>query len=237
MTNREIQETIKTVLGLKKDMVGIKAWKELPRRVKKYEGKAFPGFCSQIGEVLKTGETFCTDEENQLCTGGVIATGVTPPVSAEESPRILQMHIEMMNDYPDIERAERYRENMEKLIPVPQEKNAFVQLGLFIDLQEPDLAILFCSPGSADIITRTYAYVTGEPVIGFAGNGGCQFAIQYPYATKKPSFTYSDITWRKFVGLSDDELTITFPYPCLTRFIESLPAVAERYRSYGKGME
>jgi uncharacterized protein (DUF169 family) len=77
----------------------------------------------------------------------------------------------------------------------------------------------------------------GEPVIGFAGNGGCQFAIQYPYATKKPSFTHSDITWRKFVGLSDDELTITFPYPCLTRFIESLPAVAERYRSYGKGME
>ncbi len=237
MTNKDIQETLKNVLKLKKDIVGIKVWKEQPQGIRHYEGKAFPGFCAQIGEILKTGETFCTDETNQLCTGGVIATGVIPPVTEEESTTIFQMHIDMMKDFPDLERARHYHDAMERLIPPVKEKNVAVQMGLFIDLKDPDLVILFCTPCSADILTRSYAYVMGEPVMGFAGNGGCQFAIQYPYVTKKPEFTYSDITWRKFIGLAEDELTITIPFKCLTGFIESLPDVAERYRNYGEGMK
>ncbi len=114
------------------------------------------------------------------------------------------------------------------------ESNEAVQLGLFKDIADPDLVLIFCNPGTADILNRAYTYVSGEPVSGFGGNGACPFAIQYPYVTKKPSFTYSDVSWRKYVGMTDDELTMSFPFQSLVQFIEYLPAVAEEYRHYGE---
>ena len=237
MTNEQIQETIRNILGNKKELVAIKVWKEEPQTIRKYEGKAFPGMCAQIGEVLKTGETFHTNLDNQYCTGGVVATGVAPAYSAKESIKIVKMHLEMTKDYQNLDTAIHYRDEAESLIPPVEEKNAAVQLGLFKKIKDPDLVLIFCTPGAADILNRAYSYIVGEPIQGFGGNGGCPFAIQYPYVTKKPSFTYSDIAWRKFVGLTEEELTVSFPYQDLLRFIESLPSVAEHYRKYGEGME
>ncbi|MCX5886539.1 MAG: DUF169 domain-containing protein [Proteobacteria bacterium] len=237
MTNQKINEIIKDVVTIKKEMIGIKAWKEVPEGIPKYEGKAFPGMCGQIGEVLANGETFVTNLSNQLCTGGVVATGVARPPSPKASINIAKMHLELMKDYGNLDTALCYEDEMKKLIPTCEEKNAVVQVGLFTEMKEPDLVLIFCTPGAADIINRAYSYVTGKPIQGFGGNGGCPFAIQYPYVTKKPSFTYGDISWRKFIGLADEELTMTFPLPCLVQFIESLPLVAENYRKYGEGMK
>jgi len=237
MTNDQIIDTIKNVLGIKKDLVGIKVWKEEPQTIRKYEGKAFPGMCAQIGEILKTGETFYTNTENHYCTGGVVATGVAPQASGEESIQILKVHIKMTKDHPDLETAIHYRDELEKLIPPVVEKNAAVQLGLFKDIEDPDIILTFCTPGAADIFNRAYTYITGEPIQGFGGNGGCSFAIQYPFVTKKPSFTYSDIAWRKFIGLAEEEVTVSFPYRSLGQFIEILPSVAEQYKKFGEGME
>ncbi|HUT85091.1 MAG TPA: DUF169 domain-containing protein [Thermodesulfobacteriota bacterium] len=237
MTNRHMQEIIKDVVTIKKELIGIKVWKEEPGDVRKYEGKAFPGMCGQIGEVLTNGETFITDLSNQLCTGGVVATGVARPPSDKASIKIAKMHLELMKDYGNLDTALCYEDEMKKLIPTCEEKNAVVQVGLFTEMKEPDLVLIFCTPGVADLINRAYSYVTGKPIQGFGGNGGCPFAIQYPYVTKTPSFTYSDISWRKFVGLTDDELTISFPLQSLLQFIESLPSVAENYRKFGEGMK
>jgi uncharacterized protein (DUF169 family) len=74
-------------------------------------------------------------------------------------------------------------------------------------------------------------------VQGFGGNGGCPFLLQYPYVTKKPSFSYSDVAWRKYIGLSDEELTMSFPYQRLLLFIDDLPSLAEAYRRYGEPVE
>jgi len=237
MTNEQIQQTIRKVLGVNKELVGIKVWKEEPQHIRKYEDKAFPGMCAQIGEILKRRETFHTNQDNHYCTGGVVATGVTPPYSDEESIKIVKMHLEMTKDYQNLDTAIHYRDKSERLIPPVEEKNAAVQLGLFKEIKDPDLVLIFCTPGAADMLNRAYSYIVGEAIQGFGGNGGCLFAIQYPYVTKKPSFTYSDIAWRKFVGLAEEELTVSFPYQGLLSFIESLPSVAEHYRKYGEGME
>ena len=237
MTNQKIREIIKSVVIIKKELIGLKVWKEVPEGIQKYEGKAFPGMCGQIGEVLTNGETFITDLSNQLCTGGVVATGVARPPSGDESIKIAKMHQKMTKDYGNLDTAICYGDEMKKLIPTCEEKNAVVQVGLFTEMKEPDLVLIFCTPGVADLINRAYSYVTGKPIQGFGGNGGCPFAIQYPYVTKKPSFTYSDITWRKFIGLADEELTISFPLQSLLQFIESLPSVAENYRKFGEGMK
>jgi len=237
MTNEHIQEIIRKVLDIKKELVGIKVWKEEPQTIRKYEGKAFPGMCTQIGEVLSTGENFYTNIEHCFCTGGVVATGVAPPLSEEERHEMLKVHFEMSKGYKDIDTAIYYEDESKKMIPPVEGKNAAVQLGLFKEIETPDLVLIFCIPGAADILNRAYTYIVGEPVKGFGGNGACPFAIQYPYITKKPSFTYSDVAWRKFVGLADEELTVSFPYQSILQFMEVLPSVAEQYRKYGEGME
>lgn len=237
MTSDHIAGILRDVLGIKKELVGIKVWKEEPQDIRQYEGNAFPGMCTQISEVLKTGESFHTNRDHCFCTGGVVAVGVASPLSEEEKKEMLEVHFEMSPGYKDIDTAIQYEHEMEKVIPPVGEKNAAVQLGLFKNIENPDVVLMFCSPGSADILNRTYSYTTGETVRGFGGNGGCPFVIQYPYVTGKPSFTYSDVAWRKYIGLSEDELTISFPYQSLLKCIENLPSVAEQYKKYGEGME
>lgn len=234
MANDQIIDTIRSALNIKKELVGIKAWKEEPRNIRKYKGNAFPGMCTQIGEVLNTGETFHTNQDHCFCTGGIVATGVVPPVSKEQRDEMLEVHFQMSKTYKDFDTAIYYLDESEKLIPNVKEKNAAVQLGLFKDMEDPDIILIFCTPGVADILNRSYSYTTGEPVQGFGGNGACPFAIQYPYVTGKPSFTYSDVAWRKYVGLAEEELTVSFPYQSLLRVIENLASVAEAYRKYGE---
>ena len=234
MTNDQSITIIKDVLGIKKEPVAIKVWKEEPENIRKYEERAFPGMCTQIGEVLKTGKTFHTNLEHQFCTGGVVATGVALPPSEEERIEMLKVHFQISRGYQDIDTATRYLYESEKLIPPVVEKNAAVQLGLFRDVKDPDLILIFSTPRAADILNRTYCYVVGEPVQGFGGNGGCLFALQYPYVTKKPSFTYSDVAWRKYIDLAEDELTVSYPYQILVRLIDYLPSVAEEYKKYGE---
>jgi len=237
MTNEQIAKTIKNILEVSKDLVAVKAWKEEPSTVQKYQGNAFPGMCTQIGEVLATGKTFHTNQEHCFCTGGIVATGVAPPVPDEEKREMLEVHFEMSKGYQNFDTAMHYEDEMDKLKPPVEEKNAVVQLGIFSEIEDPDIVLIFCTPWAADILNRTYCYTTGEPITGFGGNGGCPFLIQYPYVTGKPSFSYSDVAWRKYIGLAKEELTVSMPYKSLVRFIENLPFVAEDYLKYGEIVE
>jgi uncharacterized protein (DUF169 family) len=234
MSNEQIAKTIKNILEVSKDLVAVKAWKEEPPTVQKYQGNAFPGMCTQIGEVLATGKTFHTNQEHCFCTGGIVATGVAPPVPDEEKREMLEVHFEMSKGYQNFDTAMHYEDEMDKLKPPVEEKNAVVQLGIFNEIEDPDIVLIFCTPWAADILNRTYCYTTGEPITGFGGNGGCPFLIQYPYVTGKPSFSYSDVAWRKYIGLAKEELTVSMPYKSLVRFIENLPSVAEDYLKYGE---
>ena len=125
----------------------------------------------------------------------------------------------MTKDYFDIDAAKKNRKEIEK------------------DFEKPDLAILFCTPKAANVISRAYTYRFGEPIKGFGSNGGCNVTIQYPFVFKKPTFTYSDVAWRKFTKMSDEELCISFPFESLKTTVEDLPLVADHYAHYGEGMD
>lgn len=237
MNNIQMADILKNVLHLKKKPVGIKVWKDKPNSVSEYQGNAFPGLCTQIGEILNGAKTFHTGPENCFCTGGVVATGVAPPVPEEQKLELIEVHNSISKSYKNIETALCYETEMAKRIPQVNNKNAAVQVGLLEDITEPDLILLFCTPGAADILNRCYCYVMGEPIQGFGGNGGCPFLIQYPYVTNKPSFSYSDVAWRKYIGLSEEELSLSFPYQCIVKFIDELPSIAEAYRRYGEPAE
>jgi len=233
MSGYQILEKLRSVFMIKKPPLAIKIWKEEPPDIPKYEGNAFPGLCTQIGEVLKNGKTFYTVRDQCFCTGGNVATGLSSELTNQERNEMIETHFDMSRSYQSIETAIEYEKFLEQVkLPVP-ENNAAIQLGLLENISDPDLILIFCTPGTADIINRTYCYTTGEFIKGFGGNGGCPFLIQYPYATGTPSFSYSDVAWRKYVGLDEEELTMSFPYPCLEKIIENLSFVAEQYRKYG----
>jgi uncharacterized protein (DUF169 family) len=131
----------------------------------------------------------------------------------------------------------RYEDAMEALNRARPQTRAAVQIGLLRSMDDPELALIFCTPGAADILSRAYCYRSGEPISGFGGNGACPFLIRFPYVTGKPHFSYSDVAWRKYVGLADEELTVTFPYTTLVMVAEVLPEIAEAYRHYGEPPE
>jgi len=234
MTNKQIIETMQSVSGIKREPVAIKMWKEAPASVPPYEGTAFPGMCTQIAEVLTTGKTFYTTRDHCFCTGGVVAAGVAPPLTEEERRDVIEVHLSMSKGYKDVPTAVCYEHAMDSCIPAVPQKNAAAQIGLFGDIEAPDVVLLFCTPGQADLMSRAYCYMAGEPIRGFGGNGGCPFLIQYPYVTKKPSFSFSDVAWRKYIGLTDEELTMSFPHEALLLFARELPALASAYRAYGE---
>lgn len=238
MTNEKTIEILKNILEISKEPVAVKAWKQVPTDVPEYQGNAFPGLCTQIREVLETGKTFHTNRNHCFCTGGVVATGVAaPPISEEDRKEMLEAHLQVSKGYKDLDTALHYEKAIETLSPPVQEKNAVVQVGLFRDIKSPDVVLIFCTPWAADILSRAYCYSTGKPIAGFAGNGGCPFLIQIPFVTGKPSFSYSDVAWRKYIGLAKEELTVSMPYKCLQMLIENLPAVAEAYMRYGEPVE
>ncbi len=235
--HEKIISTIQEILKPKKPLVAIKAWQEIPEHIPVYEDKAFPGTCTQVSEVIETGKTFYIQTKNVYCTGGVLATGVLKPLSEKQSRKVVEMHLSMTKDYVDIDTAMKNREEILKDIPVPKERNKAVQIGLLKDIEDPDVVILFCNPRTADIISRAYTYRAGEPIKGFGSTGGCNVTIQYPFSLKKPVSTYSDVAWRKFTKMTDDEITMSFPYDCLVQAVEDLPLVADHYEHYAEGMD
>jgi uncharacterized protein (DUF169 family) len=237
MEKQLVINTIRNVLALKKELVGLRAWQHTPDHIPRYKGTAFPGLCTQIGEVLSSGETFYTDRDQCFCTGGIVSTGVAPPISEDERHEMLKAHFAISKAYRDEETAMRYEAAMDALNPEYPQAHAAIQIGLLRDMEDPHLAIIFCTPAAADILNRAYCYGSGEPMSGFGGNGACPFLIRFPFVTDKPSFSYSDVAWRKYVGLADEELTVTFPYNTLVLVAEVLPEVAEAYRRYGEPPE
>ncbi|MCX8043048.1 MAG: DUF169 domain-containing protein [Desulfobacterota bacterium] len=237
MTNIEIRHIILSVFELKREPIALKVWKETPTNIPCYQGNAFPGMCTQIAEVLTSGTTFYTTGDHCFCTGGVVATGVVPPITKEDREEIIKVHFSISKGYKDIATAFCYEENMEKLIPRVTITNAAVQIGRLHDITDPDVVLIFCTPAAADILSRAYCYDMGEPIQGFAGNGACPFLIQYPFVIGKPSFSCSDVSWRKYIGLTPDEMTFSFPFHLLTLVCNVLPDVAHAYRRYGEVTE
>jgi len=239
MTNQQIEERIrKYVPEIKKDFIGIKMWKEEPKDVPKYEGPLFPGICTQIGEVLTTGRNFYTTKEQSFCQAANMSVGAKPPLTEEQWLKAHQGHAQLSRDCKSIEIATKYYQVEEiNLCPYPKEKNEAVQVGLFKDIKDPDIVLIFSNPLGGDIINRAYAYSLGEIIKGFGSHGGCRFIFGYTYVVKEPTFTIGDPEWRQFIGMDDNEITLAFPYQSLLRFIDDFPEPAEYYRNYSRMMK
>jgi uncharacterized protein (DUF169 family) len=235
MNNKQIDEIIrKSLPGIKKDIVALKAWKDEPKGVPKFEGRAFPGICSNIGEVLITKETHYVTEEQCYCAGGVMSFGLRKERNKQEWGEVHKSHLSGdPRGHKDSATAAKYYEGEEKrLSPFPKEKYAAVQVGLLKDIPEPDVVLIFCNPQDGDVINRAYTWPTGEMMMGYGSHGGCTFTLRLPFVSGKPTFSIGDTEWRHYIGLEDPELTISVPFKDFDRWIENLPLRAEYYTKY-----
>ncbi len=158
MTRQEIERTLKEDLGIKKEIVALKPMKEFPHNIPPYEGLATPGLCVQIGEVVREGGIFYTTRENHQCFEGLIATGVCE-LSREEFRKAVEEFIDTFPVYRDIDTAMDFYEKCITSIPVPPTKNKCLVVGPLSKVDDPDLALLFCTPKQADILVRIHSYL------------------------------------------------------------------------------
>jgi uncharacterized protein (DUF169 family) len=210
MTKQEIEKTLKEDLGVQKDIIALKPLKEIPSDVPHYEGVATPGLCVQIGEVLRDGSMFYTTKENHQCFEGLIATGVCE-LSREEFRAAVAEFLGSFPAYKDIDTAMSLYEKCISAMPVPAVTNRCLLVGPLSRVEDPDLVLIFCTPKQADILVRIRAYLGGL-CEGFGGSGGCLFNIRHAFYKRIPTFSTSDLSWRMFIGLDDNELTVTMPY-------------------------
>jgi uncharacterized protein (DUF169 family) len=239
MNNQEVNAIIrKSLPGIKKDIIALKAWKEEPKGIPKFKGRAFPGICSNIGEVLITKDTHYVTEEQCYCAGGVMSFGLRKERNAKEWGDVHTAHASGdPRGHIDRATASKYYEGEEKrLSPFPKEKYTAVQIGLLKDIKDPDVVLIFCNPQDGDVINRAYTWPTGEMMMGYGSHGGCSFTLRLPFVSGKPTFSIGDTEWRHYIGLDDPELTISVPFKDFDRWIDNLPLRAEYYDKYRKAI-
>jgi uncharacterized protein (DUF169 family) len=243
MTNEQVEKTLKETLGVTKEIVAFKMWKEKPDHIPEYEGAASPGICTQICEVLKQGKHFYTTDDHHFCQAGCVAAGIRAPFTDSEHKVAVELHQELSKEHKNFDLAWRYVEqSYKKYVPgmfreegTPETKrNEAVELGLLREVKDPDLVIVHGNPQQVDYLHNAYAHLTGDYFIGSGGHSGCPFYLQYVVDSGKPTFGTGDMEWRGFVDLDDNELVTVFPYKELLRIIDEMPGVVQEYKDYVK---
>ncbi len=230
MGKQEIEKSLKEDLGIKKELVALKPLKNIPSDIPHYEGIAYPGLCAQVGEVLKNGTTFYTTRDNHQCYEGLIATGVCE-VSREEYREAVESFIDEFPYHKDVETAMSFYETCINEIGLPPVENSCLVVGPLSQVDDPELVLIFCTPKQADILIRIQAYL-GDLFKGYGGSGGCIFTVRQAFKTREPSFSTSDLSWRMFVGLNENELTVTYPYEKLVEIAPHIKSTADYVNSF-----
>ena len=230
MDKQAIEQALKDDLGVTKELIALKPLKEIPSDIPHYDGIATPGLCAQVGEVLKSGATFYTTRENHQCYEGLIATGVCE-VSRDEYRKAVESFIDDFPYHKDVDTAMSFYETCINEIELPLVENKCLVVGPLRQVNDPDLVLIFCNPKQADILIRIQAYL-GDLFKGHGGSGGCIFTVRQAFKTREPSFTTSDLSWRMFVGLNENELTVTYPYEQLLEVAPHIKSTADYVNNF-----
>jgi uncharacterized protein (DUF169 family) len=231
MTKEKIVKNLKEELKVKKEIIAIKAVKQAPSGITRYEGQALPGMCALLGEVLKEGFVRYVIKKNMGCFESLTATGTCANLPRD---KYLEYMIEQNQNYPmhkDAATLVSYYDKVDGFFKHPQVDGTGIVIGPLAGVDNPDLVLLFVTPHQSDILTRIIGYL-GDFTQGFGGLGGCIFNIRYSFVTQQPTFSTSDTAWRMFAGLDESELTYTLPYKKLQSIAEYIKPTAEYVNSF-----
>ncbi len=235
MKKNELSSLLKKDLKLEKEVIALRVFDgELPENimVPQYEGVTMMGLCSLIGEIQSDRRAFYITKGNVRCPEALISTGSCEKLTDEEHIKTIEEIIENFPYHKDVKTAKKYYDGLDESLTFPEKKFDSMIVGTLEDVEDPDLVLLFLKPKYADILNRVHAYL-GEFIRGFGGTGGCIFLVRYPFVTGKPTFSTSDLAWRTFTGMNENELTFVYPYKKLKEVAGEIHEVAEYCNAFG----
>ena len=231
MTKDELVRTLKEDLGIKKEVVALKAVNEPPSDIPPYEGQAIPGMCALLGEVLREKSIWYVTKKKIGCFMSLTGTGTCKNLPRDKYLKFMIGQNETYRMHKDADTVVQYYDKVDEFFEYPEHTGTGIVVGPLAKVENPDLVFLIVTPHQTDILNRCRAYL-GDFSRGFGGSGSCIFNIRYPFVTGDPCFSVSDTAWRVFGGLGRDELTYTFPYPKLMEIADQIKPTADYINSF-----
>lgn len=235
MNRTDLCSLLEKDLNLEKKIIALKVFEDAPPDnigIAQYEGVTMMGLCSLIGEIQSSPRSFYITGQNVRCPEALISTGACKKLSEEEHIKIIEEIIENFPYHKDVKTAKNYYDDLDKSLAFPDKKFDSMIVGTLDEVADPDLVLLFLKPKYADILNRVHAYL-GEYIRGFGETDGCIFLVRYPFVTGKPTFSTSDLAWRTFTGMNENELTFVYPYKKLLEISDEIHEVAEYCNAFG----
>ncbi len=212
-------------IGIRKPVIALKLAPEIPESIPKYPDKN--NICYMMGEALEEGKTFYTTMDDHICLLGCAATGLDPALDQmgdEERRESDRLHVGSINIFPTEEIQLNSERQADALFPKFTNSFRAVVIGPLGGVPDPDLLLVFGSPEQVHLLTRAYAYATGNFIMGYAGMGACRMLLPYAFLKREPVFTVSDRAWRRALQLLPDELTLVTPPDRLATMLENIQA-------------
>jgi len=231
VTKDELIRTLKEDLEVKKEVVALKAVKEAPKNIPQYQGRAIPGMCALLGEILQKGCIWYVTRKNVGCFMSLMGTGTCKKLPRDKYLKFMITQNEAYRLHKDEDTVIKYYDKIDEFFKYPEFTGTGLVVGPLAKVDNPDLVFLIVTPHQADILNRCRAYL-GYFSRGFGGSGSCIFNIQYSFVTGDPCYSVSDTAWRLFGGLGRDELTYTFPYSRLMEISDQIKPTADYINNF-----
>jgi len=235
MTKKELIHTLKEDLKVKKEIVAVKAVTQDPSDIPHYEGKAIPGMCALLGEILQEGKVWYVTKQNVGCFMSLTATGTCENLPRDKYLKFMIGQNEMYRMHQDADTVIKYYNKVDDFFKYPERTGTGLVVGPLAKVDNPNLVFLIVTPHQTDILNRCRAYL-GDFSRSFGGSGSCIFNIRYSFVTGDPCYSVSDTAWRVFGGLGYDELTYTFPYSKLMEIADQIKPMADYINSYAPAL-
>lgn len=207
------------VLGLKKEPVSI----TYTDSVNFETSKKKVWVCGAIGKASE-GEVIDLTKENSGCAGGsqYLGLGGFRPEDMKTLREFLIDGEKLFSCHAAIHRSMA----MAKIKPPMGMAEHIIFSPLSKAELKPDIVIVTCNAWQATRLVNLATFETGMPMECDPSGSLCRSVITYPLVTGKVNISFGDITARKMVKLSEEELFVTLPYIHLQSSVESIPSCA-----------
>ena len=204
------------VIGLKKEPVSITYTDSVNFEVSKKK----VWVCGAIGKA-SAGEVIDLTKENSGCGGGSQYLGLGG-FRPEDMKTLREFLIDGEKLYACPSAIHRSMA-MAKIKPPMGMAEHIIFAPLSKAELKPDVVIFICNAWQAARLVHLTTFETGLPMECDPSGSLCRSVITYPLVTGKVNISFGDITARKMVRLSEDELFVTLPYIQLQSSMEAIP--------------
>jgi len=223
---REIEQAIKTVLGLEGWPVAVKLLKDPGESPSSVEEINEPHrHCEMIQKARIHGASFSAPLSKQRCKVAAISLGL---MTATEELRKHQVQ-ELFQTRHRFKTEDILWKFLESTPKVSEKHTSILYGPLGLTPIDPDVVVLVCNPLQAMKIIQAYQYTTGQRASFSVGGlfSLCADAVATPYSSGSINIAIGCEGARKHAGLKDYKLSVGFPYKMASALTDALHILAK----------